>query len=363
MLRTNLIAFSAAACLLLAPASSARAAVTSDMIAPSGAGAVIKVTITITTGLGTQSSTDTKTVATTGTSSSAFMPDAPPFSATQINAMQVSFANTTFHFQYFCIPFIGCAVTINVTATDLQFTLVQPACSPIDSAGAVSISNALLHTTGSYAVTGSATSSGTIDSTGTGSITGRVTNPTQATVKFDQLAVADQTFIVPPDQLPSGVTAMTIVIHPTLTNTTFSGPLSPSANSYDADNDGIFDACDSCTDTDGDGFGDPGFPSNTCGLDNCPNVYNPDQLDSNGDGIGDACQPPPPPECIADIAPPGRPPGNGVVNVDDLLLVINSWGSCADPNNCPADIAPSGGNDLVNVDDLLAVINAWGPCP
>ena len=67
--------------------------------------------------------------------------------------------------------------------------------------------------------------------------------------------------------------------------------------------------------------------------------------------------------CPADIAPGS---GNGIVNVDDLLAVINSWGACANPNACPADIAPAGppqGDDVVNVDDLLAVINAWGPCP
>jgi hypothetical protein len=29
---------------------------------------------------------------------------------------------------------------------------------------------------------------------------------------------------------------------------------------------------------------------------------------------------------------------------------------------CPADIAPGGGNGVVDVDDLLAVINAWGMC-
>jgi len=68
-----------------------------------------------------------------------------------------------------------------------------------------------------------------------------------------------------------------------------------------------------------------------------------------------SCVPSAPP-CPADIN------GNQVVNVDDLLAVINGWGPCANPNNCPADIAPAGGNDVVNVDDLLAVINAWGDC-
>jgi CSLREA domain-containing protein len=57
----------------------------------------------------------------------------------------------------------------------------------------------------------------------------------------------------------------------------------------DADHDGIPDICDPCTDTDGDGFGDPGFPANTCPTDNCPTTPNPDQTDSDGDGIGDAC--------------------------------------------------------------------------
>jgi hypothetical protein len=63
-------------------------------------------------------------------------------------------------------------------------------------------------------------------------------------------------------------------------------------------------------------------------------------------------------DCISDIAAGG----NGVVDVDDLLEVINSWGDCAIGKPCEADIAPEGGNSIVDVDDLLVVINAWGPC-
>jgi len=55
---------------------------------------------------------------------------------------------------------------------------------------------------------------------------------------------------------------------------------------------------------------------------------------------------------------PGDVSGNGVTNVDDLLAVINAWGTCT--GICPADIAPAGGNCVINVDDLLAVINGWG---
>ena len=66
--------------------------------------------------------------------------------------------------------------------------------------------------------------------------------------------------------------------------------------------------------------------------------------------------------CAADVAPAG---GNGVVNVDDLLAVINSWGANGNPAGPRplGDVAPlPAGNCLVNVDDLLAVINSWGPC-
>lgn len=35
----------------------------------------------------------------------------------------------------------------------------------------------------------------------------------------------------------------------------------------------------------------------------------------------------------------------------------------APPNPCPADSAPPGGNGVVNVEDLLNVINSWGLCP
>jgi hypothetical protein len=66
----------------------------------------------------------------------------------------------------------------------------------------------------------------------------------------------------------------------------------------------------------------------------------------------------PKPACLADIT------GNGAVNIDDLLTVINAWGGCpTPPTPCAADIAPPGGNGIINIDDLLAVINAWGACP
>jgi hypothetical protein len=59
----------------------------------------------------------------------------------------------------------------------------------------------------------------------------------------------------------------------------------------DSDDDGTLDASDTCFDVDRDGFGAAGIPSSTCPVDNCPQVANPDQRDTDVDGLGEGCDP------------------------------------------------------------------------
>gem|GEM_PF-3324296 len=81
----------------------------------------------------------------------------------------------------------------------------------------------------------------------------------------------------------------------------------------DTDHDRLSDACDGCTDTDRDGFGDGGFPWNTCPTDNCPHQSNPLQEDSDTDGRGNVCD-----SCPA-----------------DPLNDQDSDGVCGNLDNCP----------------------------
>jgi len=70
--------------------------------------------------------------------------------------------------------------------------------------------------------------------------------------------------------------------------------------------------------------------------------------------------------CPADCSPDNGDGtfGNGTVNIDDVLAIINDFGS----NNERCDSAPDNGdgtfgNGIVNIDDLLTAINAFGDCP
>ena len=116
---------------------------------------------------------------------------------------------------------------------------------------------------------------------------------------------------------------------------------------------------DAFPDTDEDGFID-------C-LDNCVNVYNPGQEDSDGDNLGDACEPP---GCI--VQPRGDTNGDGSINGLDVDVFVDAL---TDPDQydanhaplmwvCTADINCDGSMNGLDIDSFVQCLTGGcPPCP
>jgi hypothetical protein len=57
---------------------------------------------------------------------------------------------------------------------------------------------------------------------------------------------------------------------------------------------------------------------------------------------------------------PGDFNGDHTVNISDLLLLFDLWGTCENDDSCFADL---NGDGIVNLSDLLILFDQWGDCP
>jgi hypothetical protein len=118
----------------------------------------------------------------------------------------------------------------------------------------------------------------------------------------------------------------------------------------DGDGDAVPDGCDDCTDTDADGYGNSGYPANTCAADNCPDEYNPGQEDNDLDGVGNAC-------CCVERSGNVDDDPDGLVDIGDLTALITYLYISGTPLDCPAAGNVDGDTSgLVDIGDLTAMI-------
>jgi hypothetical protein len=125
----------------------------------------------------------------------------------------------------------------------------------------------------------------------------------------------------------------------------------------DTDLDQIADACDPCTDTDDDGYGNPGYAANTCAVDNCPDTANADQADADGDGVGDAC-------CCRARGDVNR--SGGDPDIADIVYLVDYIFRSGPPAGCPVESNVNGDQDLADISDLVYFVDYMfrsGPVP
>jgi hypothetical protein len=103
----------------------------------------------------------------------------------------------------------------------------------------------------------------------------------------------------------------------------------------DCDQSGVPDTCE---------YGSASTDCNNNGIPDLCDVISAFSLDINGNFVPDEC------ECSGDVD------GNGVVDVDDIIDVIASWGALGDN---PADV---NNDDVVGAADLAIVLAGYGSC-
>ena len=131
-------------------------------------------------------------------------------------------------------------------------------------------------------------------------------------------------------------------------------PEVPNPDQRDSDRDGEGDACDMVAienDQDADNIPDD--------VDNCPEVANEDQRDSDLDGLGDACDQPPAPDTDGDGVADASDNCPRVPNADQQDFDEDGWVTCATPIQMEPTSIRMDGLTMWTIVRMLRMVVRW----
>ena len=259
--------------------------VDADMTVNSGSTATVNMRLDVSTFIGSSNDNSTRTASVTGGADAVLGPgDVEPFTSIEITDLDMDLSNTSFYFEFYCVPIFGCSIDAELSVSNFNLGVSESISAGIAGNGNATFNNAPFNPNFSF----NADIGGLIDA----NFSGNFNETTQQTfgcnvqaanqsVSVQGLSIDQVVFEIDPSTLPSGVTA-----NVDLGNVGMSG-------SYDP----------------------PPPPA-------CPGDFNDDGLVDGGDfgvllATWGKCK-----GCPEDLD------GNGQVDGGDVGLFLSSWGAC-----------------------------------
>ena len=172
-----------------------------------------------------------------------------PFTAIDIETLSLDLANTSFSYEFFCVPIFGCAVTGNLAVANFNLGIAETLSADIGGGGQVVFSEALFNPSFDF----NAEISGVVDSTindtfndvAAQTFSCRV-DAASGVALLDNFSIDTIVYDIDPATLPSGVNAVRIIADVDLGSVTMTGAYVPEEEPCvgDFDSNGAVDGGD-----------------------------------------------------------------------------------------------------------------------
>ena len=201
-----------------------------NLTVDSGSSATVQIRLEVDVAIvGSGNDTATRTVGVTGFADGTLEGE-EPFTALNIETLSLDLSNTSFSYEFFCVPFFGCAVDGNLSVVNFNLGIAETLSADIGSGGQVVFSEALFNPSFDF----DAEISGVVDSTISDTFNDVAAQTFSCQIDAESgvallgnFSIDTIVYDIDPATLPSGVNAVRIVADVDLGAVTMTGAYVP----------------------------------------------------------------------------------------------------------------------------------------